>query len=383
MGSGEREDLYCTIETNHDFINMKIKTKTKWIPYVTRELSLTLMFLIFESYIKQMKKEIGWSWKEALLISREGIFSSFRSERDTKSLVKFIKRKQNKDFISPITKKIVSYSLPLSQTSRSIQTLIRAKKTNKKKLAKAWEKFCFLFKKIWPLCIFPADIEFFLTKASSKKLLKPYLESLIKSRKNTQLLEEKIIKIINKVAKRTAELAGVGTKLSVFITPLEIKNFLSKNRLIDEDELFKRFNCYVLKIEKGKLRLCAGRQAEAMESIALKKIEYSKIKKLSGMPVQSGKIKGKVRVVISKKDIKKLKENEIIVTPMTAVSYVPYLKNAKAIVTDEGGLTCHAAIISRELKKPCVIGTKIATKVLKDGNKVEVNANKGIVKKIK
>ena len=59
------------------------------------------------------------------------------------------------------------------------------------------------------------------------------------------------------------------------------------------------------------------------------------------------------------------------------------LTRCGAIVTNEGGLTCHAAIIARELKKPCVIGTKIATKVLKDGDLVEVDANKGIVNIVK
>ena len=62
---------------------------------------------------------------------------------------------------------------------------------------------------------------------------------------------------------------------------------------------------------------------------------------------------------------------------------MPFLKNASAIVTDEGGLTCHAAIISRELKIPCIVGTGNATKVLKDGDLVEVDANKGIVKILK
>ena len=59
------------------------------------------------------------------------------------------------------------------------------------------------------------------------------------------------------------------------------------------------------------------------------------------------------------------------------------MKKAKAVITNEGGLTCHAAILSRELKIPCIIGTKNATKVLKDGDIVEVDAGKGIVKKIK
>ena len=58
------------------------------------------------------------------------------------------------------------------------------------------------------------------------------------------------------------------------------------------------------------------------------------------------------------------------------------MKKASAIITDEGGLSCHAAIVARELGIPCIIGTKIATKVLKDGDRVEVDADKGIVKKI-
>ena len=68
---------------------------------------------------------------------------------------------------------------------------------------------------------------------------------------------------------------------------------------------------------------------------------------------------------------------------MTTPDYVSAMKLASAFVTDEGGLLCHASIIARELKKPCIIGTKIATKVLKDGDLVEVNANEGFVRIIK
>ena len=62
---------------------------------------------------------------------------------------------------------------------------------------------------------------------------------------------------------------------------------------------------------------------------------------------------------------------------------MPAIQKAKAIITNEGGITCHAAVISRELGIPCIVGTKIATKVLKDGDLVKVDANKGIVKVIK
>jgi len=68
---------------------------------------------------------------------------------------------------------------------------------------------------------------------------------------------------------------------------------------------------------------------------------------------------------------------------MTMPKYLPAMKRASAFITDEGGITCHAAIISREMKKPCIIGTKIATQILIDGVLVEVDADKGIVRIIK
>ena len=75
-----------------------------------------------------------------------------------------------------------------------------------------------------------------------------------------------------------------------------------------------------------------------------------------------------------------MKNGDILVSPMTTPNFVPAMKLAAAIVTDEGGVMCHAAIVAREMKKPCIIGTKIATKVLKDGDIVEVDADKGVVK---
>ncbi len=68
---------------------------------------------------------------------------------------------------------------------------------------------------------------------------------------------------------------------------------------------------------------------------------------------------------------------------MTSPNFLQVLKAVNGIITDEGGITCHAAIISRELQTPCIIGTKIATKVLKDGDLVEVDAERGIVKILK
>ena len=73
---------------------------------------------------------------------------------------------------------------------------------------------------------------------------------------------------------------------------------------------------------------------------------------------------------------------DIMVSPMTTPDFVPAMEKAAAFITDEGGIMCHAAIIAREMKKPCIIGTKIATDVLRDGDVVEVDAYSGIVRVI-
>ncbi len=116
------------------------------------------------------------------------------------------------------------------------------------------------------------------------------------------------------------------------------------------------------------------------KKITLYKTEDKNIKEIKGTSASKGYAKGKVRLVLYANDISKLKAGEILVTEMTLPAFVPYMKTAAAFITDEGGLTCHAAIVSREMKKPCIIGTKIATQVLKDGDMVEVDANNGVVR---
>lgn len=91
-------------------------------------------------------------------------------------------------------------------------------------------------------------------------------------------------------------------------------------------------------------------------------------------------VTAKVFVASTPVDARKIKRGDILVTFMTTPEFVPAMRKASAIITDEGGVTSHAAIISRELKIPCIIGTKIATKVLKDGDEVEADADKGIIK---
>ncbi|MEK7586300.1 MAG: PEP-utilizing enzyme, partial [Patescibacteria group bacterium] len=96
-----------------------------------------------------------------------------------------------------------------------------------------------------------------------------------------------------------------------------------------------------------------------------------------------GVVRGRAKIINSIDDMKKFEDGDILVSIQSSPSLMPAIIKCSAIVTDEGGIMCHASVISRELKKPCIIGTKIATKVLKDGDMVEVDADKGVVRIIK
>jgi pyruvate,water dikinase len=109
--------------------------------------------------------------------------------------------------------------------------------------------------------------------------------------------------------------------------------------------------------------------------------------KKTGRPVEGttaypGRVRGTVRILRIAKDVQKVRRGDVLVAAMTFPHFIAAMERAAAFVTDEGGILCHAAIVSREMKKPCVIGTKVATHVLRDGDRVFVDATKGTIKKV-
>lgn len=112
-----------------------------------------------------------------------------------------------------------------------------------------------------------------------------------------------------------------------------------------------------------------------------KRSSYSKI--LRGIGASVGRAIGPARVILEKREFVKFKTGDVLIAENTRPDYFPIMHKASAIVTDEGGLTSHAAIVARELGIPCIVGTQHATRVFKDGDHVEVDAQKGIVRYIK
>ncbi len=166
-----------------------------------------------------------------------------------------------------------------------------------------------------------------------------------------------------------------------FMLPEEVKKGLMKE-LVDKNELEERTKSCVYYAEKGKGAVYTGIRARQIVD-SIKKDEFKEVNEFRGQIACIGKATGKVKIIIRPKDMHKMKKGDILVSIATDPDIVSAMKKAAAIVTEQGGVTSHAAIVSRELRIPCIIGTKIATKVLKDGDLVEVDATKGIVKILK
>jgi phosphohistidine swiveling domain-containing protein len=183
--------------------------------------------------------------------------------------------------------------------------------------------------------------------------------------------------VMKKVFRAVAERLGVEERQAQLLTPDEIIKVLYEGSLISNDELKRREEgCYFYLGKEGDIVFYYGEIARiARES-------HEKTEELKGVVACKGYAKGKARIINSEKDVDKMEEGDILVSINTNPSIMAAIRKAAGIVTNEGGVTCHAAIISRELNIPCVIGTKTATRIFKDGDLVEVDADNGTVRRI-
>ena len=190
------------------------------------------------------------------------------------------------------------------------------------------------------------------------------------------------LKHLNEIATR----AGLTRKLLLCMTRLEIKKFLEKGELVTEKELLERENHYCLVPEcvGGVLtqKVFVANDVEEYTRLLLPKHEAAQ-SEARGMTACRGEARGAAKIIRGVKEFARFNKGDVLIAPETTPEFVPLMKKAAAVVTDLGGVTSHAAIVSRELGVPCIVGTRIATKIFKDGDIVEVDASRGIVKKIR
>ncbi len=177
--------------------------------------------------------------------------------------------------------------------------------------------------------------------------------------------------LLQEMAKRI----NVEPKKLLFASVHELKVPLSETYLKELEEREK--GCLQFHDETGERFLTGKIVDEFIKNVNQQYCKFAE--RLYGNVANPGEVTGQARIIFTTDDLHKMQKGDILVSPCTRPEYVSAMEKASAILTDEGGITSHAAIVSRELGVPCIVGLQNATDVIKDGDKLIVNANHGVV----
>jgi len=338
----------------------------------SREYSLFRLACWYDSMSNGLKRIVGVGQEEACAIYEGGdLVSIYYEPNKLKNIFQAVTQKcQNKTYI---TKQIELFLTAFNKLKKYY--------TGKRKIKDIKELI--MFQKLYAFSWAYIAIFFLVPRSPvDKEIKKLALDVRTMTQKYNEIPEE----IFKEALERFFPKLKGNTR---FILPEEVLN----KRTVNTEEILetikerkKGFVYYMNKIYTGNLQ----NNLDILEiklidtdSVVSGKAKTNSMGKLEGQIAYKGKVNGKVVVISSVKRLNKVKKGDILVASMTMPKYLQAMKKASAFITDEGGITCHAAIIAREMKKPCIIGTKIATKVLRDGDLVEVDADNGIIRIIK
>ncbi len=172
---------------------------------------------------------------------------------------------------------------------------------------------------------------------------------------------------------------GLRVEDTALLTNQEIVQHLKRADRFNKHEIKKRQSALLLYQCGNKIEICSGEDARKRAELLQLYGEIEAAQTLQGLVGSQGTVSGRARIVYTNKDLTKVKQGDILVAAMTRQDFVPAMRKAKAIITDEGSVTCHAAIIARELGIPCVVGAKGATDMLKDGMQIKLDGKGKIV----
>ena len=221
-----------------------------------------------------------------------------------------------------------------------------------------------------------------LKKPAHKKIKPTILDPLLKIAGDIMFIRQSAPEFFDIVAfharpimTRLAAEMGLKYEEFIFLTPEDIANFFQNHKKPTPKHHFA-----IISTEKIKI-ITDINKIQQLQSLLIHKQKSGT--SITGTIASKGSAIGHAKVFLIPENFDKMKQGDILITSMTTPDFVPLMQRAAGIVTDIGGLLSHAAIISREMSKPCIVGTGSATSIFKDGDLVEVDANNGTVKKLK
>lgn len=219
-----------------------------------------------------------------------------------------------------------------------------------------------------------------VTSGEISSAAKNYLEALQITATVQDLRKEWILKWVSAAGRLLPEIAQ-RQKIEAQSLRFALWTEIMTDQIPNAETLKERMQACVANWRAKSVEIVSGEEAKQLyQEFKRVVIGVELVTELKGMAASTGKIIGRAVVITHPSQFAQVKPGDVLVTVMTRPEYLPVMQIAAAFVTDEGGITSHAAIVARELNKPCVIATKKATKVIRTGQQVEVDANTGTVK---
>ena len=352
------------------------KQKVDWVVYLERERFLFYVSAYKDPYGTLLKKATGFGFAHQFHTYSEGIGTFYRSKKElNKANEYYLKLIENKD---PRIKKWHAQGIQWLKREKQLVKLATTMTTKE-----IQQKYGELVKDFYKILLYVTVIPFRILDAiettKKKERFQEVIDLFLPFRKRGgESLNLFLIKLFKLAAKQTK---SKYLDFS-FFTPEELGCVFKNKPYPSKEEIEKRKRWCGFYEKREKRKLFFVYDKKFLEKLGIKKVGYTKTREIKGKVACPGKAKGRVKIINTERDMYKFQEGDIIVSINTTPSMIAILKKCAAIVTNDGGITCHASIISRELNKPCIIGTKIATKVLKDGDLIEVDANKGVIKRL-
>ena len=345
-------------------------SKSDWINIWAGDWSLLTCSHFGESYTKILKIEGRVFVQKAVLIIKEGKSGAYLDQQEKDLAGKYIASL----YLTKL-EKIKAICSSLKKETDEILTFLDKHKQKNITLSMYHQYWDHVNNYYLPHTIIKYMVDY-LEPESLQKYLPHLQEARIYAEPVFKRTEEFMVSMSQQIAVKTK----YNPHLILCMNSRELEIYFKSGKILEEEILKKRDQQAIILVKRGKEQIFIGKEAEEIEKLIIKPTFSDTIKGSTAYP---GKVRGKVRIILNPTKVKDFQLGDILVTGMTRPEYLSLINQAAAIITDAGGILSHAAISARELKKPCVIGTKNATKVLKDGDVVEVDATKGTVRKIK
>jgi phosphohistidine swiveling domain-containing protein len=348
--------------------------------FLKRDLSLLAVSCLLQGYAIKLPKSINFGFKNIAYIRNEDLTESFRTEKELKQYNQAIKKllTGQKSHANHLLNKGLKIN---NKVVTILHEKINYRQLSDQQLNQVAKKLITLYTDLFTFTtIVPYQMGQSLTELPKGNInLNNKIEALRKISLYSEY-EEKILGTLLKEVARRRQLKD--HKLLFNLQKEEIFKIIKGKLDISPQNLTKRKKYLVLVTPKINLVITGPAVSQYYQKIIKKTVIQTNKKIISGQIAYPGKVVARARVIITKKELALFKKGEILVTISSNPELMPAIIKAKAIIADEGGSTCHAAVISRELKIPCIVGTKTATKNFKTGDKLEVDANLGTIKKI-